>query len=148
LLAARLAVCADTRFSVSPEYLEHCPVTNERALPECFADCVSCQQRVRLVALEDGRCRACRELRRVRKDNPCLARLLAQYANLDRWRHWQMSETARTYLFSARTLWRCLILVVQKDTLEAVHIALRGRWSKQRWQEIPAAERAAWLGEV
>jgi hypothetical protein len=71
----------------------------------------------------------------VTKDDPRMARLLGEYPRLDRWPQWRMSETLTSYLAIGSGVWRRLLVVADKETLELRHLASGHRLSK-RWSPL------------
>jgi hypothetical protein len=148
VLASRLWLCGETGVRALPEFFANCAVTNEAVLAQVLQTCLLCRQRVRQVAMQDGICQCCRSLRSVGKDDPRLARLLGQYPRLDRFRRWSIAEGAQCYVLSARTFGKYLLLVVRKEGLEPLRVALRRRWFRGVWHDVAADEYSLWLGEV
>jgi hypothetical protein len=81
----------------------------------------------------------------VTPDDPRLARILGEYPKLDRWPHWQLAETASVYVLTARSLLRRLLLVLDKESLQATRVAEGFRLARQ-WPEIPPAQWDEFLG--
>ena len=96
--------------------------------------------------VERDQCRACRRLKRVRKADPRMARLLHEHPALDRWRRWRMSETSRVYVLVATGWLRRLLVVADKETLELRHMATASRFSA-RWADVEPSQFAYVLRE-
>jgi len=140
VLCEELDVCEATNRRVLKELLGTCPVQQKRVLEALLQPCQMCGESVGPDALRDGLCLACREMTPVRKSDPRMARVLDEYPKLDRWRSWQIAETSTVYILVAATLLKRLLAVVEKESLELLRLARRGRFSN-RWTESPAAER-------
>ena len=124
--------------TVSGIDLSH-PLTDEQVLLESLAQCKVCQQPVSPSAMKEARCTACRRLQRVNKDDPRLARILGEYPGLDRWNRWRLSETSRVYILLARSMWRQVLVVVDKSTLGPTRVATSGPLLPH-WTEVPAEQ--------
>jgi hypothetical protein len=138
VLAGQLVECSVTGRRVLPEFVETCPVTGRPALGACMVDCPVCQQRLSPDALDAPGCQACQHMANVSKDDPRIARLLGEYPRLDRWRRWKLSETATVYVASAAGILRSLLLVVDKKSLQPLHLATGSRLVR-RWMPIVPA---------
>ena len=68
-----------------------------------------------------------------------MARLLGEHANLDRWARWRIAETDQVYVLTSSAIFRRLLVVVDKETLELVRIAMSNRFSS-RWVDAPVAD--------
>lgn len=145
VLDAQLQTCAVTGRRVLGEFLRVCSVTGECVLADELVVCSQCRQQVSPHAIAGGRCQACRSLRRVTPDDPRLARILGEYPQLDGWSRWQLAESSNVYVLTARSLVRRLLLVLDKESLEATHLAVGLRWGRE-WPEIPRAQWAEFLG--
>jgi hypothetical protein len=145
VLESDLETCEVTGRRVLPEYLSTCPVSGKRVLPSAMIPCSQCQQQVSPLVVRDGFCQACRSLKPVSREDPKLARVLGEYAQLDQWLRWRMAETASVYILSASAVLRRLLVVLDKDTLEVVHLAEGLRFSR-KWKAIPEYERDEYLG--
>ena len=84
-----------------PDALVRCPVSDQRVLESELVTCPMCGQAVAPNALRGQRCKACRKLETVSKDDPRMARALGQYPGLDHWRRWKIAETDRVYILLA-----------------------------------------------
>ena len=110
-----------------------------------LVSCAQCRQQVSPHAISGGRCRACRSLQPVTPDDPRLARILGEYPKLDHWPRWQLAETASVYVLTARSLLRRLLLVLDKESLEALRVAEGFRLTRH-WPEIPPSQWDEFLG--
>jgi hypothetical protein len=145
VLDAELETCAVTGRRVLGEFLRVCSVSGERVLADELVGCPQCRQQVSPNAIAEGHCQACRSLQPVTPDDPRLARILGEYPKLDRWTRWQLAETASVYVLTARSLlWR-LLLVLDKESLEATRVAEGFRLTRE-WPEIPPARWDEFLG--
>ena len=133
VVASDLAACAATGRHVLPELLATCPVSGQRVIEAELVCCEACRQSVAPSVIARGQCSACRSLKSVRKADPRMARLLDEHPPLDRWRNWRMAETASVYILEAAGWVKQLLLVVDKESLELLHLAtgsrLSGRWT-------------------
>jgi hypothetical protein len=145
VLDSELETCAVTGRRVLGEFLNACSVSGEWVLASELVSCIQCGQQVSPHAISGGRCRACRSLQGVTPDDPRLARILGEYPKLDRWPHWQLAETASVYVLTARSLLRRLLLVLDKESLQATRVAEGFRLARQ-WPEIPPAQWDEFLG--
>jgi len=145
VLVDELEPCAETGRRVLPEYLQTCPVTGKRVLASLLQPCSMCQQRVSPRVLEGSRCRACRQLAAATKADPRLARILDAYPQLDRWRTWQIAETRSVQILVGGSLLRRVLLVLDKQTLDVLHVAGAARLS-HRWTPATAVQRREWVG--
>jgi hypothetical protein len=144
-LASELELCSATGQLALRELLDTCAVTGGRVLRRVLVPCSLCRQSVAPSAMTGDRCRTCRSLARVRSDDPRMARVLGEYPKLDRWRRWSLAEAHSTYVLSARSSVRQVLLVLHKDTLTTLYAAVAGRiWSP--WQEMTQLQRDDLLG--
>ena len=104
-----------------------------------------CWQRVNPRVLVDGRCPACRQLVPVSKSDPDLARILETYPRLDRWRTWKMAESHAAQVLVGSSAWKRLLIVIDKQTLELLHVATSSRLTS-KWNEVTDLQRAEWIG--
>jgi hypothetical protein len=144
VLAKELETCPATGTRALGEYLVACPVSADRVLKSALVECSSCRQAVAPKAIASGQCAACRELRRVSKDDPRMARVLGELPGLDRWGSWRIAETKRAYVLVATSFVRRLLAVIDKNTLEPLHLATAGRWFSS-WSEVPPEQRGELL---
>ncbi len=134
VLQQELVTCSVTGKQVLEEFTETCPVTGQPCLTEEFATCPTCQQKVSKLALEGAReagkaCTACRQLTKIKKDDPRLVWIFGEHPALDRWNHWQLSETKNVYIGQAKGWTKRLLVVVDKETLAVQHLATAGKFS-------------------
>ncbi len=113
-----LVTCSATGLRVAAGQTRRCSVSGQRILARMLVRCENCRQEVAPGSETKGVCGACRDLRKVWKADPRLARLLDEYPTLDRWRHWRIAETAEVYILSARRWLTRLLLVVDKESLQ------------------------------
>ena len=144
VIHTQLETCAVSGRRVLSEHLHTCPLTDERVLATTMVPCAMCQQRVSPSAVKAGRCMACRRLQRVNKDDTRLARILGEYPGLDRWGRWRLSETSRVCIVVGRSLWRQILAVVDRETLEPRHLAMAGL-IMPHWNEIPREQADRYL---
>lgn len=135
VLQQELVACSVTGKHVLEEFTEMCPVSGKPCLVEEFANCPTCQQRVSRRVIENGACTACRQLAKIKKDDPRLVWILGEHAGLDRWNHWQLSETKDVYIALASRWTRRLLVVVDKETL-AVHYLATGSKLGNSWSLV------------
>ena len=95
VLRQELVTCSVTNKHVLEEFTETCPVTGQPCLTEQFATCPTCQQKVGQLALAEGDCTACRQMSKIKKDDPRLVWIFGEHPGLDRWNHWQLSENQK-----------------------------------------------------
>lgn len=149
VLRQELLECAVTGKRVLPEFTETCPVTGLPALRGEFDLCQHCRQRVCRRAFgesgEEDRCLACRQLAKIRKDDPRLVWLLGEHPGLDRWNRWQLAETETVYIAQASSLTKRLLAVVDKETLGVRYLATGGLFGGG-WAEVPEEAQAELLG--
>lgn len=135
--AADLTTCAATGKNVLPELTAVCPVSEQRVLAESLVKCSSCHEAVAPFALIDGRCTVCRSLAAVGPDDPRMARILSEHPEWERWRNWRLGETSAVYVLTCARWLRCLLLVVDRQTLELKHLAVGNRLFGG-WEPLPA----------
>jgi hypothetical protein len=138
VLAQELVTCAATNHRVLPEFAETCPVTNETVLRAKLEPCRVCRQKVSPSALVEGTCEACSRFEPISKADPRLARVLDEYPLLDRWRRWQLAESATAYHLTARGWFRRLFLLIDKESLELKFLATGNRL-RSEWDEVEPA---------
>lgn len=145
VLRAELEMCAATGFLALPEYLATCPVTGDRLLQSELRACSATQLAVSPRALRGGRCAALRTMKSIRKDDPRLARLLAEYPTLDAWGRWKLAETSRADFFYASQWMRQLLLVVDRESLEPLSLTTADTWFSN-WRPADATRKQELLG--
>lgn len=136
VLETELDTCSATGKRVCRSLLTVCPVTRSRVQKGELLSCSMCQQQVSPTAIKEGRCQACRNLQQVSKDDPLLARILGEHPKLDRRGRWRIAETERVYIVTASALWRRLLLVIDKESLDLIRIAECNRLAR-RWVDAP-----------
>ena len=57
-----------------------------------------------------------------------MVRVYAEYPGLDRWRRWQIAETATVYILVASGLFKWLLVVMAKESLDLLQLATRIRF--------------------
>jgi len=144
VLRQDLVECSVTGKHVLPDFTETCPVSGRPALRHEFVTCTVCRERVSKAVMNEGACEACRELKKATKDDPRLAWIFAEHPGLDRWKHWQLSETQTVYVAEATSLLKRLLLVVEKESLAVRRLAVATRLSPA-WIEAGEAQRAELL---
>jgi len=127
LPSEELVQCSWTGKWAAKDLMDFCSLSGQPLLRPELQACSVCQQKVSPKVLQEGVCLACRSLQPTNKADPRMARLLAEYPTLDRWHHWQLAETQSVYVLLAFGLWKKLLLVVDKETLELRHLATRHR---------------------
>lgn len=141
VLRQELVTCSVTGKHVLETFAETCPVSGKPCLTEQFATCPSCQQKVSKLTLEGssekGPCTACRQMTKIKKDDPRLVWIFGEHPGLDRWKHWQLSETKNVYIAQASRWTKRLLVVVDKETLAVHHLATSGKFGSI-W--VPVAE--------
>ncbi|MFV1965705.1 MAG: hypothetical protein ACC628_09810 [Pirellulaceae bacterium] len=140
VLKIELETCEATGNLALEERFVTCPVSEQRVLCSALETCSECRREVSPGVLEAARCTACRNVQSISKDDPRMARLLGEYPQLDRWRRWHMSETADVYILNATGLAKRLLLVVDKDSLEVLRLARRGRFATN-WIDLASNDR-------
>ncbi|MFW6171260.1 MAG: hypothetical protein ACODAD_12275 [Planctomycetota bacterium] len=141
-----LRTCAVTHARVLPEYLRECPCTGMQVRSSVLETCSLCQQRVSPRAIVNTRCSACRELAAISNAHPQLARLLSRYPKLRKFGRWRMAESRTVWIFLGRAAWKKILVVVHKQRLDVLHMAISNRWSRT-WTPMTETQRADWLGE-
>jgi hypothetical protein len=136
VLESDVEACDATGKWALREYLQPCPVTAQRVLQSALVVCSMCRQKVSPDCVANTLCRACRTMNPISRDDPRMARVLGEYAKLDHWSRWQIAETDTSYILSATSLFRRLLLVLDKESLEAIHLAESIRFAR-RWPDVP-----------
>jgi len=144
VLAADLARCSVTGKLVADELAARCPVSGERVLESELAECGMCRQLVSPLAIEKDRCTACRRLSTVRRDDSRLQKLLDRYPKLRAWQWYRLAETGSVYILVAAGLLERVLLVADKKTLTAVHLAQGNRLSRS-WTAVALDDYASTL---
>ncbi|RIK73751.1 MAG: hypothetical protein DCC67_17510 [Planctomycetota bacterium] len=138
VLRQELVQCSVTGKRVLGELTAVCPVSGRPALRSTFVACTVCRQRVSSGVMEGGACQACRSLSSCSKDDPRLVWIFTEHPGLDRWKNWELAETATSYIAQAAGLWKRLLIVVDKETLAIRRLATADRLSKT-WIDAPDA---------
>jgi len=145
MLAANLTRCSVTGRQVLAELTSVCPVSGKPLLRRLLATCATCGQAVSPATLQLGHCAACRELHAVDKSDPRLARMLARYPELDRWRWWRMAETRAVQIFQGAGWWDRILVVADKNSLAIQRLATGKRllpgWSFSQSPRLAEAVR-------
>jgi len=137
VLESDVEACEATGRRALPEFLQPCPVTAQRVLRSALVACSVCQQEVSPNCVSNGCCQACRTLKTIGRNDPRLARALGEYTKLDRWSRWRIAETDTSYILAATSLFRSLLLVLDKESLDATHLAESSRFAR-RWSQVPS----------
>jgi len=145
VLESDLATCAASGRRVLPEFLHTCPVTGDRVVPSAIATCSACRQCVSPSCLVGDRCQACRTMTAIHMDDPRMARVLGEFPKLERWSRWRIAETDTSYILTARSMLRSLLLVLDTESLDAMHLATGSRFARH-WAEVPPQQWKEYLG--
>ncbi len=149
VLRQDLVTCGVTGKHVLKEFTEICSVSGKPSLTEQFAICPACQQRVSKAVLEavlgGEACTACQHLTKIKKEDPRLVWILGEHGGLNRWNHWQLSETQAVYIAMASRWTQRLRVVVDKETLAVQHLATSGKFGSV-WVPVAEAARSELLG--
>jgi len=145
VLESDVETCDATGGRALPEFLQPCPVTAQRVVRSAMAKCSMCRQEVSPSCITNGRCQACRTMNPVSRDDPRMARVLGEYTKLDQWSRWQIAETDTSFILAATSLFRSLLLVLDKESLATTHLAEAFRFGR-RWSEIPTDRWPEYLG--
>jgi len=121
---------------VLSQFTEICPVTGKPCLSEEFCTCTNCQQRVSKAAIDINQCTACNQLSKLSKDDPRLVWLLGEHPGLYHWKRWKLSETGHVYIAEASSLFKRLLVVADKQTLDVRFLATSGVFSRV-WKAVP-----------
>jgi hypothetical protein len=144
MLRGELVTCSVTGQQVSRELTELCPATERPVLAEKMTVCPKCDLRVSPQAIVETGCVACNKLASIRKSDPRMCLVLGEHPGLDRWRRWRLAETPRAYVLEARSLVRRLLVVVDKQNLQATRLAERNCF-RSAWLDIAADQRRDFL---
>jgi len=144
VLRQDLVTCSVTGKRILEEFAEACPVSGKPTQTDQFSNCSICQQRVSQSVLESETCAACRQMAKIKKDDPRLVWILGEHAGLDRWKRWQLSETQNVYIAQAESVMKRLLVVVDKETLAVRHLATAGRLSSS-WTTVSSSAQAELL---
>ncbi|MCA9144953.1 MAG: hypothetical protein KDB05_19295 [Planctomycetales bacterium] len=144
VLTRELESCHVTMTKALPEFFATCPASGDRVLRRTLVACATCQQLVSPTSCESLRCRGCRSLAKVSKDDPRMARLLGEYPKLDNWPRWKLAETTAAYVVVASSLTKRLLIVVDKHDLGVLRLA-KGSQFTNKWTEASEVDRTAYL---
>jgi len=144
VLRQDLVTCSVTGKRMLKEFTEACPVSGKPTHVEQFSICSVCQQRVSKSVLELETCAACRQMAKIKKDDPRLVWILGEHTGLDRWKRWQLAETQNVYIAQAESLMKRLLVVVDKETLAVNYLATSGRLASG-WTAVEEEARAELL---
>ncbi len=136
VLETGVSVCEITHRRVLSELVQTCPVSGQRVLISEMARCNMCGQMVSPQAVFGELCQACQNPKRLHRGDTLLARVWGEYPALERWSRWRFAEIETAYILTARWLFRRLVVVLDKQTLEPIHLAER-TWPSRRWSPIP-----------
>lgn len=131
-----LAVCDWTGQRVLRSLLAPCPVTGQQLLADQRVTCAMCGQQVSPKASSGGVCQACRSLRTVRADDSRLVPVLQRYPKLRSWSSWRISQTDTAWILRASSVFRRLLVVVDRHSLDALHLAESSLFSRG-WSPVP-----------
>jgi hypothetical protein len=132
-----LATCDWTGKRVLRTLLAPCPVTGQLVLADHRITCAMCAQQVSPKASRGGHCQACRSLHAVRGNDPRLRQVLKRYPKLTQWSTWRISETDTAWILRASSVFRRLLVVVDRQSLDALHLAESTLFSRV-WSPVPA----------
>ncbi len=144
MLRSELVTCSVTGQQVSRELTELCPVSERPVLADKMTVCPTCHLRVSPQAIVETGCVACSKLASIRKSDPRMCLVLGEHPGLDRWRRWRLAETPRAYVLEARSILRRLLVVVDKQSLQATRLAERSCF-RSTWMDVPAEQRREFL---
>lgn len=140
VLISDLGRCEASDRLVLKSLLLVCPASGRRVAESSLVACEMCRQQVDPGCLQNGRCLACRSLRSVRKADPRMAQVLGEYPKLDQWGQWRIAETRQVFILTAASFVRRLLIVMDKESMEMLHLAVGSRLSS-RWSAAPASLR-------
>ncbi|NOY28992.1 MAG: hypothetical protein GXP28_02095 [Planctomycetes bacterium] len=144
VLQQDLVTCSVTGKRLLEKFTKACPVSGKPTQTDQFSNCSICQQRVSDSVLENETCAACRQMAKIKKDDPRLVWILGEHTGLDRWKRWQLAETQNVYIAQAESLMKRLLVVADKETLAVRHLATSGRLASG-WTPTEEAARAELL---
>lgn len=134
-LTSELVTCSATGQQVLQKFTTRCPVTDGVLLESELMVCPICYEPISPAARSGEGCLACDRPNSVSKSDPRLARLLGEYPRLDRWRQWQLSETRGAYVAVALGIFKRLLVVLDKESLEPHYVATSSRLNR-RWRVL------------
>ncbi len=144
MLQGELVTCSATGRRVSPELVEICPVTEKPVLRDEMTVCPTCRLRISPKAIVVEHCLACGKLEPVKETDSRMGLVLGEHPGLDCWRRWRLAETTQAYVLEARGLVRRLLIVIDKQTLQPIRLAVRPVIRKD-WTEIDPQQWPQWL---
>ena len=139
MLQNDLVTCNVTGKKVAAELTEVCPATGQPVLRSEMVECPTCRNRVSPQAIARDRCRICREPPTLIKTDSRIAPIFATHPGLNRWHHWKMAAGPQTYMLEACSLWRQLLIVLDRQTLKPLRVAGRSRLQRL-WTDLPQSE--------
>jgi hypothetical protein len=145
IISSDLTTCAATGRRVLASLTRQCPVSGDRVTSSAVTQCNMCRQEVSPTVVRGGKCLACRSLKSVAKADPRMARVLDERPGLDRWNRWKIAETETVYLLVASAIFRRLLVVIDKESLEPFRVATGSRLGSG-WSDVPPVEREELLG--
>jgi hypothetical protein len=80
------------------------------------------------LVVQNNACSACREMSKIKNDDPRLVWILGEHTGLNGWSNWQLAETKQVYIAQARSWTKRLLVVVDKETLAVHHVAAAGKF--------------------
>lgn len=135
-LRRELVECSASGVVALAELLQRCPITERPVLRRLLATCGTCGEQVSPAAIDEGECRACRSLAVALPSDPRIARVLGEYPALDSWRKWRIAETSQCYVLVGSRLFKRLLVVLDRTTLEPRRVATGGRL-RAAWTVAP-----------
>ena len=144
-LRSELVLCAASGKLVLASHASLCPVSGDAVLSKSLATCEVCQQQVSPTAIRGTTCQACRGMRSVSQDDARLARILGQHPGFDRFRSWKLAETRDVYIVCGSTFLQQTLMVLDKQTIAALHLAHKNRFSRS-WTPLAEFEREELFG--
>jgi hypothetical protein len=139
MLQNDLVTCGVTGKKVAAELTDICSATGQPVLRSEMVECPTCHNRVSPQAIARDRCRICREPPTLIKTDSRIAPVFVAHPGLNRWHHWKMATGPQTYMLEACSLWRQLLIVLDKQSLEPLRVAGKSRLQRS-WTDVPQAE--------
>ncbi|MDH3718820.1 MAG: hypothetical protein OES79_11935 [Planctomycetota bacterium] len=131
--------CAVTDELVSQELAQRCPVSGQMVLEQRLLECPVCREAVSPLAVERGRCAACRRLSAVSREDQQMLRILKQHPRLSSWQWLRLAETETAFLVMAAGFYQRRLLVLDKESLTVRHAA-RGNRLSGKWTDAASTE--------
>jgi hypothetical protein len=138
VLRGELVECCVTGERVLAEYTSTCPVLGKPVQTEFLVACAQCHEQVSRAAISGDRCEACRNLRRLDREDPRLEWIVSAHPELLSWKRFRLAETHSVYVVEAANLWRRLLLVVDRNDLKVRHAATATCLSRG-WTTVPGS---------